>query len=419
MKKYTLFTIISLLTFFSTKAEKRRVLFIGNSYTYTNDLPNTLKQLALSLNDTLEVDSYALGGATFNTLANSPNTLAKLQLGNWDYVVLQGQSQEPAFPPVQVANDTYPYAKKLDSLVHVYNPCAETVFFMTWGRKNGDAANCAAYPPVCTYEGMQQRLRESYLEMTQDNHATCSPVGVAWRNVRNQFPAIELYSPDESHPAMNGTYLAACTFYSTIYQKSTVGATYIPVGMNATDASNIQTITSATVLDSIENWQQYGSLPLANFNFSNNQNNYTFTNLSNRATQYEWNFGDGSPLNNTQNPNHIYTASGTYTVTLKASDSCDKYSIKSKSFSVTVTPSGLQDINNTNNGILTYQNGYFNSMSDALEFKLFDINGSLLNNKKSIKANTHFYLGNLPSGIYFYHLMIKDKNILKGKVFVD
>lgn len=174
------------------------------------------------------------------------------------------QSQEPSFSPGQVQTDTYPFAKKLDSLIHLSNPCAETVFYMTWGRKNGDAGNCAAYPPVCTYEGMQQRLRESYLEMSDDNDATCSPVGVAWRTFK-AVPFSRTLNPDESHPSVNGTYLAACVFYTSLYQKSTVGASYVLAGVQATDAPNIQAIASATVLDSLENWQQYGHLPYADF----------------------------------------------------------------------------------------------------------------------------------------------------------
>ena len=53
---------------------------------------------------------------------------------------------------------------------------------MTWGRKNGDASNCSAYPPICTYEGMQQRLRESYMEMASANQGRVSPVGMAHGN---------------------------------------------------------------------------------------------------------------------------------------------------------------------------------------------------------------------------------------------
>ena len=79
-------------------------------------------------------------------------------------MVLQAQSQEPSFSPGQVTNDTYPYAEILvDSIEQIFS-CTEPLFFMTWGRKYGDQQNCQFYPPICTYAGMQQRLRESYVK---------------------------------------------------------------------------------------------------------------------------------------------------------------------------------------------------------------------------------------------------------------
>ena len=157
--------IILLLIISSANVEAKiyKILFLGNSYTYVNDLPNTFKAICTSEGDSVEVTSYSPGGYTFQSMSNDANALAQIQMGSWDFVVLQGQSQEPSFPPSQVATNTYPYAKKLDSLVKAYNTCAEVVYYMTWGRKYGDASNCASYPVICTYNGMQQRLRESYI----------------------------------------------------------------------------------------------------------------------------------------------------------------------------------------------------------------------------------------------------------------
>ena len=76
-------------------------------------------------------------------LCNSPRTKSK-----------------PFFPPSQVASQVYPYAESLCEYIREANPCTDPVFFMTWGRENGDSQNCAAYPPICTYEGMQDRLTE-------------------------------------------------------------------------------------------------------------------------------------------------------------------------------------------------------------------------------------------------------------------
>ena len=179
MKKI-LFSIVFIPVFVFSQQTKE-VLFIGNSYTSVNNLPALIEGIALSFGDTLIYDSNTPGGATFNMHSTNQQTLSKINQQQWDYVVLQAQSQEPSFSPGQVANDTYPYAKILVDSIHDNSSCAEPLFFMTWGRKYGDLQNCAVYPPVCTYLGMQQRLRESYLEMALTDSASCAPVGMAWK----------------------------------------------------------------------------------------------------------------------------------------------------------------------------------------------------------------------------------------------
>ncbi len=422
MNKINLLLVVLLASFFTdAHAEKRKILFIGNSYTAVNDLPNMVKDLALSFGDTLEIDSNAPGGVTLNGHTTNAATLAKIQLGGWDYVVLQAQSQEPSFDPSQVASDTYPYAKILDSLIHVSNPCAETIFYITWGRKNGDASNCAAYPPVCTYNGMQQRLRESYLEMTMDNNATCAPAGVAWKKVRDTYPTIELYNPDESHPSLNGTYLVACTFYSTIYHKTCAASTYMPVGISTADAFYMQTIASNTVLDSLENWQQYGSLPRAAFSSTNIQSQYSFTNQSLRSTQYEWNFGDGSAINTTPNPIHNYTAIGTYTVTLKAKNTCGKYDLFSKTISVTSVLTGIENQDEIIPAGVFYTNKTLTVMNNdkATKLKIYDMKGALVYLFELTPASNIVQVPALIPGVYFYNMISDNKSNLKGKFAVN
>lgn len=419
MKKTFLSLAICIFISQVVNAEKRKILFLGNSYTAVNDLPNTLRQLALSFGDTLEVDSYSPGGATFNTLYNDANALAKIQMPGWDYVVLQAQSQEPSFSPAQVQANTYPFAKKLDSLIHISNPCAETIFYMTWGRKNGDAGNCANYPPVCTFEGMQQRLRESYLEMSDDNNATCSPVGVAWRTFRNLYPAVELYNPDESHPSVSGTYLTACVFYSTIYLKSAAGASYVPAGVVAADAVNIQTVAGNTVLDSIENWQQYGSLPFSDFSFNVNVNAVSFTNNSLRAMTYEWDFGDGSPVVNTMNATHTYSLAGNYTVTLQAKSNCNKNTVNSKVVNVQGIPTSMNDLQAEAPENIFYQDKKLFLQGDINRIEVMNLNGSRVLYHNGNTAVPYVDCSFLPAGIYFYRALNAGKNETKGKFTVQ
>lgn len=86
----------------------------------------------------------------------------------------------------QVETDVFPYAHYLDSVINFYNPCVETAFYMTWGRKNGDASNCSFWPPVCTYDGMDSLLNLRYRMMADSNASILSPVGAVWNYIRKK-----------------------------------------------------------------------------------------------------------------------------------------------------------------------------------------------------------------------------------------
>ena len=241
--------------------QTKRVLFLGNSYTSVNNLPQIVADVAASLGDTLIFDSNSPGGYTFQGHSTDATSLAKIALGNWDYVILQEQSQRPSFPISQVETDVFPYAHILDSIINAENQCAETVFYMTWGRKNGDASNCVSWPPVCTYSGMDSLLNLRYRMMADSNNAIVSPVGAVWENIRQNFPLIDLYQADESHPSVAGSYAAACCFYTALFRKDPTLITFNS-GLSATDAANIKNAAKLIVYDNLLNWHigEYDSL---------------------------------------------------------------------------------------------------------------------------------------------------------------
>jgi len=239
---------------------------------------------------------------------------------------LQSQSQEPSFPPSQVANDVYPYAERLTDSIRRNTSCGTPLFYMTWGRKNGDASNCAAYPPICTYEGMQQRLRESYMEMASTNQGRISPVGTAWKRVRKEYPGIELYAPDESHPSYAGSFLAASVFYCSVFQKSCEASDFVG-SLDSTTASILRKIASETVLDSLGLWGFIEADVLLDSIFLN----YTYLTASySNADSVSWDFGN--PLIGNSNDSLViveYPAEGEYTVTLSVYDrlNCESKSV--------------------------------------------------------------------------------------------
>jgi hypothetical protein len=193
------------------------VLFIGNSYTFVNDLPGTFASLASSLGNHITVDSSAKAGFLLSQHAVQQDTLAKIASKKWDYVVLQEQSQMPLNDTGITARLMTPYARQLDSLVHQANPAAKTVLFETWARRDGD------------YAGNQAKIDATYGGLATTLGATVAPVGVAWSSVRRSDPDLQLYSQDGSHPSVQGTYLAACVFCDVICGDRSAGASALSV----------------------------------------------------------------------------------------------------------------------------------------------------------------------------------------------
>lgn len=251
-----LLLFVSLLMAISSHAngDSIRVLFIGNSYTYYHDLPKKVQELGSSIaQDHKMLIAYKAitpGGCTLKRHFESKEVHDAIKKGVWDYVVLQEQSTAPSMPTELVAKTTYRDAHSLDSLIKKYNPRARVIFYMTWGHKNGSQGAHDGYPLVSTYEGMQQRLITSYLEMAYQNDAWCAPVGMAWLKVRRERPYLRLYWPDGSHPSIVGTYLAANVIFSVILQKPYQST--FDSGLDSSVAEYIQQTAQQTVLENLE-----------------------------------------------------------------------------------------------------------------------------------------------------------------------
>ena len=250
MKKFFTF-FFALICLIWANAQSNKILFIGNSYTSVNNLPDLISQIYTSAGETLEYSMSAPGGCTFQQHCSA--SLPYIQQGDWDYVVLQEQSQLPSFPISQFMQESYPYAQELCSLIRQYNPDAKIVFYMTWGRKNGDPQNGQYYPPLNTYEGMDSLLHARYLMMAVDNDACVSPVGAVWHQIRDQYPDLELYQSDGSHPSYFGSYVAACSFYTTFTGRNPLDIQWNGIldGYSADIAKNA---VKNVVYDSLSKW---------------------------------------------------------------------------------------------------------------------------------------------------------------------
>lgn len=410
MYKHTL--LLLLFTALSFGQTTKKVLFLGNSYTQVNNLPLLIKNIANSTSDDVIYDSNLPGGYTLQGHSTNTTSLNKIQVGNWDFVVLQEQSQLPSFPLSQVQTAVFPYATQLNNVIEQYNPCAETMFYMTWGRKNGDASNCAVWPAVCTYEGMDDLLYERYMTMATDNNAVVSPVGAVWRNLRTNNPTIELYSADESHPSIAGSYAAALTFYTTIFRKNPLNCTFNSTLSNE-DATIIKQAVKSVVFDNLNTWFITTYDPVASFNYVVNNNSVSFTNSSENSTTYNWNFGDGT-FSTEENPIHSYATTGNFSVHLTVT-TCGKTSEITQNITITTLNSSNFDLEK----ITIYPNPVdaflkIENSSSIKKIEIYDFSGKII--QTNINTENHLItlnVSSLPTGIYLLKITTATGNINK------
>jgi hypothetical protein len=171
-----------------------RVLFIGNSLTYFNDLPHTVAQLAQSLNTTVEVSMVAGPNmALIDHVDGKSNALETIDGARWDYVVLQ---QGPSALPL--SRDTLVLATRLLD-PHIRAAGGRSALFMVW--------------PESSRFTVFDDVRESYRIAAEAVGGVFLPAGEGWREAWRADPQLMLYGPDGYHPSELGTYAAALVIY--------------------------------------------------------------------------------------------------------------------------------------------------------------------------------------------------------------
>lgn len=174
------------------------MLFVGNSYTFSHDLPKVLEQIA----------GATEAGPPFRTgmVAHPDYTLEQhwqrgeaakaISAGGWDYVVLQGHS----LSTLQARERLYVYARRYAPLIREAG--AQPVFFMTWARRGRPE--------------MMDTIGPAYEQIAAELDALVVPSGHAWVASRAERPDIHLHHADGSHPSPAGSYLAAAMFYDLL-----------------------------------------------------------------------------------------------------------------------------------------------------------------------------------------------------------
>jgi hypothetical protein len=211
-----------MLTSAAFASDPQRVLFIGNSYTGVNKLPEVFLEVVKSSGRPAPVvKSSTPGGRTLKQHLAIAGSMKLVDEGNWDVVVLQGQSQEPAIAEADeaVRKEFLESAAELCRRVRAKSPKAKICFYETWARHPDYWKAAKKGPDVgANPKEMQARLRKWYGVVAKDNAAMFVPCGDAWELNYASAAPVRLHTSDHSHPEFVGTYLNALIFFGKIYE---------------------------------------------------------------------------------------------------------------------------------------------------------------------------------------------------------
>lgn len=188
---------------------KTRLLFVGNSLIFENSLPEILHSLFKdsaqkgSMEPGFKISMVVQAGLTLEQHIMYEVAAQVIEEGGpWDMVVLQEQSTRPIQEPAKM----FEYGQELGQLIR--SAGAKPVVFSTW----------------CMSDRPEDQNQISSMCSTLANmiDADLARVADCWSNAKQTAPSINLYK-DRIHPSPEGSYLAACCFYSLFARKSPVG----------------------------------------------------------------------------------------------------------------------------------------------------------------------------------------------------
>lgn len=301
------FIFLFLLCAFTVKSQTQQALFIGNSMTYFNNMPELFKNIALSKGKAVEVTSHTAGGAGFVHHINDAAMYQAIRSKIFDFAILQPGTSESAGVSFPVSL-TAERGRKIRDSIKKYSPCAKVFLYeIPYGVPSQN--------DYATYFNFQGIIKDSITKMANLMQAEMIPAGESARAHYTASQDLALHNSfNDIHPNLNGSYLVAASVYATIYKETSLPSSYLG-GLPQNTAEYDQQLSGNTVLTNPATWLMNVYHINADFAASGTNQQIAFTNTSSNYDTVLWSFGDGS-TSTAVSPDHQYAAGGSYTVTL-------------------------------------------------------------------------------------------------------
>lgn len=176
-----------------------KILFVGNSLTYTNQLPELVKELGEQGGLEIKYTSLSFPNYALEDHWNGGKVQEELDKEKYDMVIAQqgpsalAESQEMLLE----------YCKKFKKLCDAKK--TKLALYMVW-------------PSRSRFSDLDNVIY-SYTHAAKKTKSLLCPVGLAWKNAWALDSSLALYGPDNFHPGIDGSLLAALTIYAAITGK--------------------------------------------------------------------------------------------------------------------------------------------------------------------------------------------------------
>ncbi|MDH5032857.1 PKD domain-containing protein [Chryseobacterium cucumeris] len=386
------------------------VLFIGNSVTYFNDMPEIFKNIAASKGKNLSVTTHTPGGTGFVNHVDDASLYQKIRSKNYKYVIMQPGTAESAGHsyPVSVTAER---GRKIRDSIRKYSPCSKIFLYeIPYGVPSANEYN--------TYFAFQKKIKDSITKMSNLMQVEMVPAGESARHYYNSSQDLALHgSYNDIHPGPKGSYLVAATMYSAIFQDHVFPSTFYN-GMPQNTAENFQNIADLVFFNNPPQWNSNTFHLHSDFIAGINGTTVNFTNHSANYTSVSWNFGDGI-TDSSLNPVHQYTAPGTYTVSLTVSkNSC------AETFSKTITIGSLGTADmNVQPELIFYPNpvkdvAYIISKEKVKEIIIYNSEGRRVSSISGTEIADHkINFSQYQKGMYIVNIIFQNNQQKNIKIF--
>ena len=172
-----------------------KILFIGNSHTYYNELPRMVRDLFDSVGRHVEVVMETEGGKGVIYHCERKDALFNIRHGGYDVIVLQDKA-------TNFSAEEFLQGMETITTLGLSQTDARRVLYMPWANREKPEE--------------QAPMTAAYLTAAEKYNCILAPVGEIWHPLLKQYPELELYRPDGNHATPLGTYLAATTIFYTI-----------------------------------------------------------------------------------------------------------------------------------------------------------------------------------------------------------